>query len=91
MDMGMMMLSPGVQHSEKANLGPEMSGIGCNGARGHGCGPEQDVVDHGLVLKSDLGDGAGTCIEPFGARQNLALWTVPVAAGEDCPAGRASH
>ena len=58
---------------------------------------EQDVVDDGLVLQGDGGDGRrqgkdnvevgnrqelGTPVgEPLDARQPLAFWAVPVATG----------
>ena len=61
------------------------------------CGPEQDIVDHGLVMKRDGCDlirhrehdmEVGhveqfrlTVLQPLGAGQTLALWAVPVAAG----------
>jgi hypothetical protein len=58
MNVGMVMqvLSPSAQHGEEADLGAEMFGIGRNDAQRLGCGPEQDVIDHGLVLEGDLGD-----------------------------------
>src|SRR5712675_2475995 len=106
MDMGMVMqvLSPSVQHGEEADLGAKMLGIGRNDAQCLGCGPKQDVIDHGLVLESDLGDWCRhgeddveighrqqlglACLKPFGARQTLALRTMPVATGVVGDAGR---
>ena len=49
-------LAPGVQHANKADVGTQMLGIGGDGTQGLGGGPEQDVVDDSLVLKSDRGD-----------------------------------
>ena len=48
--------TPGVQHRRDADAGPEPLGIG--GDRQHRLGrrPEQDVVDHRLVLIRDVGD-----------------------------------
>ena len=46
-------LSPGVQHAEEADLRTEMLGIGGDGAQRLRRRPEQDVVDHGLVLERD--------------------------------------
>ena len=90
-------LPPGVQHRDRADLGAEMAGVGGDGAQRLGGGPEQDGVDHALVLERDLGrrrrQGEDdmevrhrqqfglTRFEPFGARQALALRAMPVAAG----------
>ena len=95
--MVMQVLAPGVQHGDHADLGAEMLGIGGDGAQRLGRRPEQDGVDHRLVLESDLGERRRqreddmevrhrqqlglTGGEPFGARQTLALRAVPVAAG----------
>ena len=46
-------LSPGVQHRQKADLRAEMLGVGGDGAQCLRRRPEQDVVDHGLVLERD--------------------------------------
>jgi hypothetical protein len=98
-DMGMMMqvLSPGVQDGDQPDLGAEMPGIGSDDAqRLGGCG-EQDAIDDGLIVESDLGDRRrhseddvevrhrqqlGLSVgQPLGTRQPLALRAVPVAAG----------
>ena len=41
----MQILTPAVQHREKADLGAQMFGIGGDGAQRLGGGPEQDRVD----------------------------------------------
>ena len=58
MQMGMMhqVLSPRVQHGEETDFGAEMSRIGGDGAERLGGGPEEDAVDHALVLGGDGGD-----------------------------------
>jgi len=89
-------LSPGVQHAEEANLGAQMFWIGGYlTQRLRGC-PEQDVVDHGLVLEGDDLDLLGNrehhmevahieqfrlaVLKPFGPRETLALRTIPITA-----------
>ena len=49
-------LSPGVQHAEEADLCAQMLRIGGDGAQRLRRRPEQDIVDHGLVLERDVGD-----------------------------------
>ena len=46
-------LPPGVQHAEEADLRTQMLRIGGDGAQRLRRRPEQDVVDHGLVLERD--------------------------------------
>jgi hypothetical protein len=85
-----------VQHGDEADLGTQVPGIGGDGLERRGGGPEQDVVDHALVLQGDGGDRFGdgeddveighrqqvglARLEPFGPRQGLALRTVPITA-----------
>jgi hypothetical protein len=96
--MGMMeqILSPGVKHSEEADLGAQMFGIGGDGRQGFGSGFEQDAIYQILVLISDAGNVFGNSkdnvkifaiqnlgfsfFNPLGAGERLALWTVPIAA-----------
>jgi hypothetical protein len=98
-DMGMMMqvLSPGVQDGHQPDLGAQMPGIGGDDAQRIGGGREQDAVDDGLIVESDLGDRRrhseddmevryrqqlGLSVgQPLSTRQPLALRAVPVAAG----------
>jgi hypothetical protein len=49
-------LSPGVQHSEEADLRTEMLRVGGDDAQRLRRRPEQVIVDHSLVLKCDGGD-----------------------------------
>jgi hypothetical protein len=49
--------APGVQHRGDADAGAEVLGVGRDGDHGLGRGCEQDVVDRGLVLIGDVGDG----------------------------------
>ena len=49
--------APGVKHRGDADAGAEVPGIGRDGGHGLGRSREQDVVDRGLVLVGDGGDG----------------------------------
>ena len=49
-------LAPGVENHGHAELGAEMLGIGGDGGERLGRRAEQDRVDNGLVLESDLAD-----------------------------------
>ena len=46
-------LPPGVQHAQEADLRAQMLWIGGDVAQRLRRRPEQDVVDHGLVLERD--------------------------------------
>ena len=90
-------LPPGVQHTEEADLGTEVRGVGGDGARRLRRRPEQDVVDHGLVLKCDRGNHIWhgehdvevgrveqlrlTVLDPLRPCQTLALRAIAIAAG----------
>ena len=89
-------LPPGVQHGQEADLRPQMLWISGDVAQRLRGRPEQDVVDHGLVLERDDLDlrrhgehhvEVGhveqfrlTVLEPLRACETLALRAVPVAA-----------
>jgi hypothetical protein len=47
-----------MENGEDADAGTEVLGIGCDRQHGLRRGFEQQVVDHGLVLISDIGDPA---------------------------------
>jgi hypothetical protein len=99
MDVRMMMqvLTPGVEHGDETDLGPEVLRVGGDRAQGLGGGAEQNAVDHLLILEGDLGhrrrqreddmeirhrQQLGLARgEPFGAGLALALRAMPVAAG----------
>ena len=49
-------MSPGVKHGEEADLGPQMLRIRGNGLQGLGRCPEEDAVDHRLVLIGNVGN-----------------------------------
>jgi hypothetical protein len=53
MEVRMMMkvLSPGMEHRQKANLGAQVPGVGRDLQQGLGRGPEQDAVNHPLILE----------------------------------------
>jgi hypothetical protein len=61
MEMGMVdqRLPPGVEDGEEADLGAQMLRVGGNRAQGLGGRPEEDPVDHRLILHGDLGDRLG--------------------------------
>jgi len=89
-------LTPGVEHGQDADLRAQMLWIGCDPAQRLGHRTEQNVVNHDLVLEGDDLDLPGhrehdvevghveqfrlTVLEPLGACEPLALWTVPVPA-----------
>ena len=89
--------APGVQHRQEADASAEVLGVGCDGDQRLGRGLEQQIVDHGLVLVGDVGDGRrqrehhvkvrhrqqlGFALgEPLPRSRPLALRAVPVAAG----------
>lgn len=88
-------LAPGMDNGDHPGLGTEMLRVGADETDRLGCRLEQDVVDHRLVLQRDGGYGrrdgeddmeighrqqVGLAIgEPSGARERLALWTMPIA------------
>ena len=95
MRMKQQVLTPTVQYGKKADLSAQMFGIGGNSPQGFGCSPEENAVDHFLVL---VGDGGNlfrqgkdhvevfgveklllTIFDPLGASERLALWAMPVA------------
>ena len=93
----MQVLSPGVQDGHQPDLGAEMPGIGSDDAQRLGGGREQDAIDDGLIVESDLCDlrrhreddvevghrqQLGLSVgQPLSTRQPLALRAVPIAAG----------
>ena len=48
--------SPGMEHGEKSDLCPQVFGIGGDGSRRVSFGPEENAVDHDLVLLRDGGN-----------------------------------
>ena len=89
--------TPGVQNRRDADAGPEMLGIGGDCQHRLGRRPEQDVVDHLLVLIRQVGDRSrhredhvviwyaqqlGLALgQPLPGSRALALGAVAVAAG----------
>ena len=89
--------SPGVQNQGEADIRPQMFWITGNGLQGPGSRAEQDLIDHRLVLVSDVADRRRqgedqvvvlhrqqvllACLKPAPGRRRLALGAVPVAAG----------
>ena len=89
--------APGVQDGQDADAGAEVLGVGRDRDQRLGRGLEQQIVDHGLVLVGDVGDGRrqrehhvivrhrqqlGLALgQPFLRRRALALRAMPVAAG----------
>ena len=89
--------APGVQHGGEADARAQMLRVGGDGGQRLGGGPEQEVVDGGLVLERDRADRSRqgeddvivgnrqklrlALFEPLPRRRALALRAVPVAAG----------
>src|SRR5438067_13538346 len=89
--------SPGMQHSSEADLRAEMLGVGRDGDQGFGGGFEQQVIDDRFVLVGDVGDRSrqgeddmeighrqqlsSAVGEPLLGSGGLALWAMPIAAG----------
>ena len=89
--------APGVQHGGEADARAQMLRVGGDGGQRLGGGPEQEVVDGGLVLERDGADRRrqgeddvvvgnrqqlGLAVfEPLPRRRALALRAMPVAAG----------
>ena len=89
--------APGVQHGGEADARAQMLRVGGEGGQRLGGGPEQEVVDGGLVLERDGADRGrqgedeviirnrqefGLAVfEPLPRRGGLALRAVAVAAG----------
>jgi hypothetical protein len=57
--MVVQVLTPGVEHGDEADLGPEVPRIGGDRLQRPGGGAEQDGVDRLLVLEGDLGRQCG--------------------------------
>ena len=82
--------------AKESDLRPQMLGIGRNGAQCLAGRPEQNVVDDVLILKGNGCDWlrhredhmeilgveklGSTIIQPLGASQRLAFWTVAISA-----------
>src|SRR5580700_12138134 len=89
-------LSPTVKYSEKADLGPQMLGIGSDRGQGLGSGSEQNAVDEIFVLISNGSDLFGngeddmkivrlenfgcSFFDPLGTGERLTFWAMTVAA-----------
>ena len=61
--------SPGVQHGGDANAGAEMLGVGRDRHHRLGGRPEQEIVDHRLVLIGDVPDWRWQCEDDVEVRQ----------------------
>jgi hypothetical protein len=88
--------SPGMEDGGDADARTEVTWVGGDGEHGLRCRPEQQVVDHRLVVEGDAGDLGGDGEdhvevadrqqvglargEPLACRRPLALGAVPVAA-----------
>ena len=89
--------TPGVQHGGEADACAQVLGIGGDCGQRVGCGPEQQVIDEGLVLERDGADRSRqseddviigdrqklrlALFEPLPRRCGLTLRAMPVAAG----------
>ncbi len=78
-DVGVRMMgerrAPGVQDGGEADVGAQMLGVGGDGGQRLGGGPEQQVVDGGLVVERDRADRSrqGEDDVVVGDRQQLRL------------------
>nr|POF04829.1 hypothetical protein CFP56_79053 [Quercus suber] len=98
--------APGVEHGRDADAGAEVARVGRDRQHGLRRGPEQEVVDRGLVGEGDVGhrgrhrehdveiaDGQQVRLarrQPLARGRALALGAVPVAAGVVGDAGVAA-
>ena len=89
-------LSPGMQHCQKANASAQVSGIARDSSQGFGGGAEQDARDQPLVLerqgREPLGQRenhmevlnrqqlSGTLFEPLRSSSLVALRTMAIVA-----------
>ena len=89
-------LAPTVEHGEEANLSTQVLGIGGDGAQGLSGGPEQNAVDHFLILVGYRGNlfrqrkdhvkilgvekFGATIFKPFRAGESLTFRAVAVRA-----------
>ena len=87
-------LAPGVKDGKESDDGAEMLGIGGNSPERLGGGPEENAVDGAFVLQGDVGNPVWhgkdnvkilgvqnlglPVLDPLGACEGLALWTVAV-------------
>ena len=77
--------APGVEHGGEADAGTEMLRVGGDPRQGRARGPEQQIVDGGLVLEGDGGDlgGQGEDDVEVADREEVGL-----AGGEPVPRRR---
>jgi hypothetical protein len=89
-----------MQHGQVADLCAEMSGIGGDALQGAPNRPEENIVDHALILKRNRGNGGRNrkndvevfdrqefglaFLQPTGSCERLALGTVAVATRVIC-------
>jgi len=96
-DMGMKLefLVPGVEHTEEADLSPEMSGVASDFEKSFCAGTKQQTIDHFFVLQGqrsqlrrqskdhmDVGHReqfVATCLDPAFADAGLTLRTMAIA------------
>ena len=93
----MEVLSPGMEHREKAGFHAQAFWVAGNGEQGFGGGAEEQVVGGLFVIEGDGGDGLGECadhvkilggqqlgaalLQPLFPCRPLALGAMTVAAG----------
>jgi hypothetical protein len=96
MGMKLEFLVPGVEHTEEADLGAEMSGVASDLQERFCTGTKQQTIDHFFVLQSqrsqlwrqsehdmDVGRGeqfAAPCLDPAFASARLTLRAMAIAA-----------
>src|SRR5258708_6765772 len=88
---------PGVKDGEEADLRTQMFGVGGYGSQSFGHGPEENAVNHLLVLVGDRGnlfrhreynvevlaveEFGLAVLDPLGASQRLTLGAVAISTG----------
>ena len=94
--MRVQVLPPGVQHTEEADVSPQVARISGDLEQGLGTGAEQEVIEDLLVLQRqcgelvrqskdnmDIGDGQKFTLpshNPLVASAALTLWAMTIAA-----------
>ena len=90
-------MAPGVKHGEKADMGSQVFGVGCNAPECFRSGAKEDVVDDFLILpgkrRNAVGQGENhmeirnrqklraMVFEPLSFGKGLTLRAVAIAAG----------
>jgi hypothetical protein len=79
--------TPGMENRGDADASAEVLGLGGDRGQGLGRGLEQQVVDHGLVLVGDIGDGRRQCEHDVIVRHRLGPRQSRPSDGGPCDGG----